>query len=170
MSNTQVISATTSTPAIPTTFTADTGVATPAANNLNVVGGAGIETTGSGDTITISLTGPRGTVTTTNNTPTTVLTIDAGATAGTYALDVLISAFNTSIPAGASISIWGGVRTTGAATVLTGVSDSSSNSEAALAGVSAVLAVSGNNILVQVTGIAATTINWAATARYEFVS
>lgn len=57
MSNTQVISATTATPAIPTTFTGDTGVATPAANNLNVVGGAGIETSGSGDTLTISLLG-----------------------------------------------------------------------------------------------------------------
>lgn len=306
MSNTQVISATTSTPAIPTTFTADTGVATPAANNLNVVGGAGIETTGAGDTLTISLTGGgsaidtiltdsgapavvpdvngevsfvggegidvtgqgpgnivtisgedatagvnvgasnkgiagynsahfnvtagfvsllgsgggpsiqgvitddgapaviadgsgninilagaginvtgqglgntvtisaegavKNTVTTNDATPTTLITIPAGATPGTYALDVLVSAFNSSTPAGSSVSVWGGVRTTGVATTLTGVSDSSSNPEAALAGISAALAVSGNDILVQVTGLAATTINWSATARYEFVS
>lgn len=44
-------------PTVPTTFTEDTGTATPAANNINIVGGAGIATSGAGSTITISAVG-----------------------------------------------------------------------------------------------------------------
>jgi len=42
---------------VPTTFTADSGSATPAANNLNVLGSGSIATSGSGATITVALTG-----------------------------------------------------------------------------------------------------------------
>jgi hypothetical protein len=41
-------------PSIPTTFTTDSGNATPAANVLTVSGGEGIDTSGSGSTVTIS--------------------------------------------------------------------------------------------------------------------
>lgn len=39
---------------VPITFTADAGLATPALNNLNILGGEGIDTSGAGSTITIS--------------------------------------------------------------------------------------------------------------------
>ncbi len=42
-------------PAVPTQFTTDSGVAIPAANNLNVFGGVGATTSGSGSTITITV-------------------------------------------------------------------------------------------------------------------
>ena len=42
---------------VATTFTADVGNATPAANNINILGGAGIATSGAGSTITITRTG-----------------------------------------------------------------------------------------------------------------
>ncbi len=42
-------------PAVPTQFTTDSGVAVPAANNLNVFGGVGATTSGSGSTITITV-------------------------------------------------------------------------------------------------------------------
>lgn len=44
-------------PSVPTSFTTNSGVAVPAANNLNVVGGTGITTSGSGSTVTITATG-----------------------------------------------------------------------------------------------------------------
>jgi hypothetical protein len=42
-------------PIIPTQFTTDSGIAVPAANNLNVFGGTGATTSGSGSTITITV-------------------------------------------------------------------------------------------------------------------
>lgn len=43
--------------AVPTTFTTDSGVATPSSNNLNVLGSGSIATSGSGATVTTALTG-----------------------------------------------------------------------------------------------------------------
>lgn len=42
-------------PSVPTQFTTDNGVAVPALNNLNVFGGTGATTSGSGSTITITV-------------------------------------------------------------------------------------------------------------------
>lgn len=42
-------------PNIPTQFTADTGIAVPTANNINVFGGTGTSTSASGSTITITV-------------------------------------------------------------------------------------------------------------------
>lgn len=42
-------------PSVPLQFTTDAGIAIPAANNLNVFGGVGTETTASGSTITVSV-------------------------------------------------------------------------------------------------------------------
>ncbi len=44
-------------PSVPIQFTTDSGIAIPAANNLNVIGGTGITTSGAGSTITINSTG-----------------------------------------------------------------------------------------------------------------
>lgn len=42
-------------PTVPTQFTTDSGIAVPVANNLNVFGGVGATTSGSGSTITITV-------------------------------------------------------------------------------------------------------------------
>lgn len=57
MSQSGVIDIVQNTPAIPTSFVTDSGVATPAGNVLNVLGGIDITTSGAGNTITISSTG-----------------------------------------------------------------------------------------------------------------
>lgn len=54
VSGNPTISATAS---VPTTFTEDSGSATPSANNLNLLGSGSITTTGSGATVTTALTG-----------------------------------------------------------------------------------------------------------------
>lgn len=47
-----------SSPSVPTNFVTDAGTATPALNTLNVLGGTDITTSGAGNTITISFSGP----------------------------------------------------------------------------------------------------------------
>jgi hypothetical protein len=42
-------------PAVPLQFTTDSGIAVPAANNLNVLGGSGVSTSGAGSTLTINV-------------------------------------------------------------------------------------------------------------------
>ncbi len=42
---------------VPQLFTANTGTATPSSNNLNILGGGGIQTAGSGATITVAVSG-----------------------------------------------------------------------------------------------------------------
>ena len=58
MSQAGIISSTLapSPPDVPTQFTTDSGVAVPAANNLNVFGGVGASTSGAGSTITVNVT------------------------------------------------------------------------------------------------------------------
>lgn len=58
MSQAGILNVTASNPAIPTSFDTDAGVAVPAANTLNIVGGPGITTSGAGNTVTISLSVP----------------------------------------------------------------------------------------------------------------
>lgn len=57
MSQSGVIDVVSNTPSIPTSFVTDSGTAVPVANTLNVLGGAGITTAGSGNTVTVSLAG-----------------------------------------------------------------------------------------------------------------
>lgn len=55
MSNADLGSTASSMPTVPTTFTTDSGNATPAANILKILGGVGVETTGSGNTVIAKL-------------------------------------------------------------------------------------------------------------------
>ena len=51
-------------PSVPTSFVTDAGIAIPAANTLNIIGGTDITTSGVGDTVVISFTGASGLVST----------------------------------------------------------------------------------------------------------
>ena len=161
------------TPSVPTSFVTDDGTATPAANTLNLLANDtqanndnGIQTTGSGDTVTVELT---------NRVQTGVVSIGAGSsnvtlisfdaapfsgTPGTYTFDCRVAAFETSTPAGAAYNIFGAVRTDGTTPTLLGTPDKFSNEEAALTTADATLAVSGNDLVLTVTGVAGLTINW----------
>lgn len=164
-------------PEIPTSFVTDSGTAVPIANVLDVFGGSttanntnGIQTTGATNVVTIQLTNRlTGTVTTSNATPTTVITFALGATPGVYTFAGDITAFDVTDTAGASYGITSGIRTTGAAATELGTQFNTNFEEAAMVTADVDVTVSGNNVIFQVTGIAAKTIDWDAFFTYRFV-
>jgi hypothetical protein len=165
-------------PTVATTYTADTGSASPAANNLNVFGidstannANGITTTGATDTLSVVLTNRlQGTGSAVGATTDDLVTFDAGGTAGTYAITIDCSLFESTTPAGAGYHIRGSVRTTGAAATVIGTPDEFVNEEAALAGCDVDLIASGNDIIIRGTGTAGLTTNFSCVAYYTFVS
>lgn len=161
------------------TLTADdTNVVSPVANNINIFSDDsttnnenGITTTGSGDTVSILLTNRlQGTIQTVGAVTEDLITFPLGATPGNYTFEVRISGHESTTPGGLGYSLFGSITTTGAAGSIQGTVDRINNENPALTGANATIIASGNNAIVQVTGVADLTINWAAVGLYTFVS
>lgn len=155
------------------TLTGDNGIVVPpdGANNINLLTGPGLTSTGNAgtNTITFTLDGVNhGAVTTIGAVSADVLTIPLAAFPGTYTFDVRVAAFNAANPASAGYTIVGCVRTTGAAAVLVAGQAVDVFEEAALLGASAVLAVTANNAVITVTGVVGLMIDWVADSQYTF--
>lgn len=100
---------------------------------------------------------------------TDLFTQDLGGVAGTYNFQVFVSGFESTTPAACAYTIFGSIRTTGAAATLIITQDIIADEEAALLGADCELVVSGNNAILRVTGVAGLTINFKALATYIFV-
>lgn len=173
-------------PTVPTSFVTDSGTAIPAANVLNVVtpggGTQGVKTTGAGSTITITVTpvDVTGSTTTTGIQTLPVITFPLGAVPGVYTFDITIAGFaktGVGSPLGCGFTIVGAVRTTGAAGFLIPTQVVDHFEEGTLAAptpVTAALAISGNNAVINVTGTtdgaAGFVIDWTAFMSYTFAS
>lgn len=167
-------------PDVPEVFITDVNSpAIPAANMLNVFGGQtsinnllGIQTDGSsgGDTLTIQLTNRlQGAISTNDATPTTIITFALGVTAAVFTLDGFVSALNNTVPSGGGYFFSAAVRTDGFAATDLGNEFTSVFEEVAMEPADITVGVSGNNLVVTVTGIAATAIDWLAQATYSRV-
>lgn len=163
-------------PTVATSYVTDiNSPAIPAANVLDVFGGSvttnnnnGIQTDGSsgGHVLTIELTNRlTGSVTTTNATPATIVTFALGAVASVFTFDIEISCFNLTDVNGDGYSIFGTARTDGATATLCGTPDKIVNEEV-MDTADANMVVSGNNVIIQATGIAGKTHHWRAVATY----
>lgn len=165
-------------PAVPTSFQTDSGVAVPVANVLNILTSDttdsfdnGIHDTGSGNTVTIFLTNrATGTVTTADATLTTIITLPMGATPATYYVYGNVVAFNSTGPAGGGYSYSGGFRTDGVSATELGVELHDEFEDAAFVTADVFLSASGNNIVLSVQGVAATSVNWNALMEYRMVT
>jgi hypothetical protein len=165
------------------TLTGDTGGAVPpTASNIFVVGGTSTANNANGITVvgnagtsteTFTLTNRlQGSATSVGAVNTSIITFPLSATPGTYTFDVSIAGFATAgagLPLGAGYTIVGSIRSTGAAATLLPSQAVDSFEDAALVGNLASLAVSGNSAIIQVSGVAAFTIDWNATGSYVFV-
>ena len=144
-------------------------------NNIN-----GIETFhGGANELDVKLTNrATGSVTTTGAATSALITLALGAIAGVYTFDIIVSAFaKTGIgaPLGSGYTIVGAARTDGATATLIPTQVVDHFEEGALGMApqpGAVIAVSGNNVLVNVTGksdgAAGFVIDWVGTLTYTF--
>lgn len=157
--------------------TDDSNVVTPTGGNINILtddtnvdNDDGIQSEGSGSTVTIKLTNRnKGTATTTDATPTSLMTVDLGATPGVYIAEGNLVAFNTTDTSGSGYTFIGAVRTDGATATELGIENKDIFEEASMAAADFSVGVSGNNLVVTVTGIAAKTIDWSGIFTYRFV-
>lgn len=167
-------------PTVATSYVTDVNSpAIPAANVLNVIGGEttannllGIQTDGSSgsNTLTVQLTNrATGAIGTNDDSTVTIITFPLGATPATYTFDGFISGLNTTTPSGGSYFFVAGARTDGATATSIGVEFTSEFEEAAFAAADVDVTVSGNNLIVQVTGIAANNIDWLSQFTYSQV-
>lgn len=159
------------------TITGDTGgPVPPTANNINLVGGTSNANNSNGvliagnagtSTETVTLTNRQnGSVTTTDATPTTLISFPASGAAAVYNLQYKLAAFNATDVAGASYHVDAGARTDGATVTIFPDSDFVDNEEASMVATDLNVINSGNNIILQVTGIAGKTIRWNAQLNY----
>lgn len=163
-------------PDVPITFQTDNGNATPAANTIIFTAedssennNEGVTFEGSGNTVTLLLTNRLQGIGSANDGATVdLVTFNAGGTAGVYTIDLKVSLFDSSTPAGAGYHVRGAVRTTGAAASVIDDPDEFVNEEAALAMCDVDLLADGNNIIIRGTGTAGLTVNFSAVAEYVF--
>lgn len=169
-------------PEVATQFTADDAtVAVPSSNNLNVFSrdttdnnDEGIQTTtdanGSENHYTELTNRETATLTTSNATPTTLLTFAIPAVAGTYYAYGNVQAYTDVGPAGGAYSFSGGYLTDGATATELGTEFHDTFQSVALLASDIDLSVSGNNIILTATGVAGLTINWNALFEYRQVN
>lgn len=170
-----------SSPVIPvdvaTSYPTDSGIAIPAANILNVYANDtnvnndnGIQTIGSGNTVTVQLTNRlTGSTTTTDATPTTIISVSLGAVPGTYYVSGDLVAYDITDAAGAAYSFSAAAITDGATATEISTETKDIFEQAAMATADFSFGVTGNTAFLQVTGIVATTIDWSALLTYRFI-
>jgi hypothetical protein len=167
-------------PQVPTSFVTDSGTVIPALNIVNVNGGTTTDNSANGIKVIANLTGSnnmvieltnrvQGDVTTTDATPTTIISFALGSTPGVYTFSGDITAYDVTDVAGASYGVISGIRTTGAAAIEIGTQFNTNFEEAAMITADIDVTTSGNNVIFRVTGIAGKTIDWDALFNYRFV-
>jgi len=164
-------------PDVPTEFVTDDGVAIPVANILNVLANDtnvnndnGIQTIGSGNTVTIQLTNRiTGTVTTTDATPTTLVSLSLGVVPGTYYVTGDIVAYNITDSAGGAYSFSGAAQTDGATATELGSDEKDVFEAAAMITCDFNIGVTANTAFIEVIGIAGKSIDWSCLLTYRFI-
>lgn len=137
-------------------------------NNLQ-----GINTRGdaAGNTVFVQLTNRlTGAISTNDATPTAIVTFPLGGDATTYIVNGVISAYESATPGGAGYFFNAAVRTDGATAAAIGVEFTSEFEDGALINSDVEVGVSGNNLVITVTGVAATAIDWLCQATYSRVA
>src|SRR6187402_447550 len=157
-------------PTVATSYVTQNGTAVPAANVLivnandstennanGIITKGGVVGTGTANEVDIIITNRiAGTVTTTDATPTAIITFPLTVT-GTYAIECRIAGYNTTGTLGAGYSLFGTARFDGANANLVGTPDKITNEEGGMSAANITMTVSGVNVLINAVGYAAQT-------------
>lgn len=171
-------------PAVATSYVTDNGTAVPAANILEIRAidvtdnnDNGVQTeggaaqTGAANRVQVQLTNRNtDTVTTPDAALTTLITFSLGATPGSFYVWGNVQAFDSVTPAGATYSFSGGYRTDGVSATELGIEYHDQFEDVAFETADVFLSTSGNNVLLEVQGVAATSINWNGILEYRQVN
>ena len=164
-------------PVVATSYVSNNGTAVPVANILNVLASDttadndnGIQTIGSGNTLTVQLTNRvTASITTTDATPTQLVSLSLGAVPGVYLVQGDITAYDVTDIAGASYTFSGAAITDGAVATEISVESKDTFEQAAISAADFNLGVTVNSAYIEVIGIAGKTINWSCLFTYRFV-
>jgi len=163
-----------SSPSVATSYVTDDGTAVPAANTLNVLGDDttddninGIQTTGSGDTVTIELTNRfYGTTTTSGAVTSDIITFGLSATQAAYAVWFECIGIDDATGDTSRYTLRNTFKTDGAAASVVNTGFNDFDEDASLAASEAELLASGNNFILRVTGVAGVNMTWTAVGSY----
>lgn len=170
MSQRTILTASGSTPSIPTSFQTDNGIAVPAANILNVLGTNGITTSGAGNTVTINLDDNLvATGSSVNAAPVDLFTIALGGSAAVYRFTFLVTGRDTATGDGVGYTVDASARTTGAAATIIATPFSDSDEDTSLLSALISVVASANNVILRATGVAGQTITYKATVKWVSV-
>jgi len=164
-------------PTVATTFTGDSGVAHPAANNINFVTNfnsndtnAGLETIASGNTVSIETTNRlAGMGTTTDVTSVDLVTFTLDSSESTYLFNFNLVGYDDSSNIGLGYNVICQATTDGAAATVLGNPLIFGNADLALVGVLVEFVSSGNNVIFRVTGVAGETIDFKTICTFMVV-
>jgi len=169
-------------PSVATSYETQNGTAVPEANvlivnaidslennNNGIVTKGGVTGTGTANEVDVVITNRlQNAVTTTNATPTPIVTFTP-TVVGVYAIEMRVSAYNTTSSLGAGYSLFGTARFDGTDSHLCGTVDKIINEEGAMSSANITMTISGSDILFNAIGYATENINWLAVGLYTFV-
>lgn len=184
MSQVQTINPASANPQIPTSIETDDGTASALSNvlivngidsDINVDNGiiviGGIVGTGTQNKIDVVLTNRvTGTVTTTDATPTTIVSFTLGSSPGVYLAEGNVLGYNVSDSAGGAYTYIGAATTDGVTASEISVENKNIFEQAGMLNSDITFSVSGNSVDVIVVGIAGKTIHWNCLFTYRTVS
>jgi hypothetical protein len=168
-------------PTIPTSFVTDDGTAVPALNVLSVTGGTstdnnsnGIETDADPNLskfLHIKLTNRKvGSLTTTDASTTNLISLTLGATPAVYAISGQICGFVPATGDGAAYFFEGVTKTNGVTATDFAGQFTNFQEDTSIQNVQVTATTTGNDFVIEITGIAATTINWIAVINFTLAS
>lgn len=174
-------------PSVPQTFITQDGNAVPSANQLQINAYDSVEDnlngittkggvaagdppgTGASNELDIYLTNRlQGTGTTVGVTTVDIITFTPPVI-GTYSIGFDVAAFNTTSSLGSGYRLFGAVRFDGVNSTLCDAFEAIDEEEGTMSNVGLDVVVSGADVILQATGYAAQTINWASVGLYVFV-